>query len=255
LLTLDEEKYIRQKLFANNKSLLEKYSELVLGKYSFWGLIKYEIITSILGPFPGALGLFLRKIFYPTLFREVGKGVVFGRNIVIRSPQNISLGNQVLIDDYSVIDARGAGDKGVVIGDQVIINRSSSIQAKLGEITIGSFTDIGMFSVVHSQGGVYIGEMVTLGGGCKISGGRFQVNRTANDEEEAAENFALREQMRFSSGPIKIKSKSILGMGAIVLDGVEIGEGCVIGAGSVVIENIPEYSVAAGSPAKVIKKR
>ena len=54
---------------------------------------------------------------------------------------------------------------------------------------------------------------------------------------------------------IKINDNVWIGARAIILQGVEIEEGAVIGAGSVVTKNIPEYTVAVGSPAKIIKKR
>jgi acetyltransferase-like isoleucine patch superfamily enzyme len=69
---------------------------------------------------------------------------VFGRNLTIRNAQNITLGDNVIIDDDCVLDARGAGPDGVVIGDRVIINRGASIQAKIGPIWIGEDSDIGM---------------------------------------------------------------------------------------------------------------
>ena len=54
--------------------------------------------------------------------------------------------------------------------------------------------------------------------------------------------------------PIVIKDGAHIGIGAIIMPGVTIGEGAVIGAGSVVTRDIPPYSVAVGTPAKVIKK-
>ncbi len=255
---LEEQSYIRAKLFDKNKSSFEKYCELVIGEVSVLKFIKYELITTLLGPIPGAIGLALRKIFYPMLFEKVGRGVVFGKSITIRNPKKIILGDNVIVDDYSVIDARGAGEDGVYIGNDTIINRSSSIQAKLGSIYIGAGTDIGMFSVVHSQGGVRIGDMVTLGGGCKISGGIFQIDFDSETEisnNEKINSFEAREQKRFTNGPIVIGDKCIFGMGAIILDGVNVGNGSVIGAGSVITKDIPELSVAAGVPAKVLRKR
>lgn len=53
--------------------------------------------------------------------------------------------------------------------------------------------------------------------------------------------------------PIKIGAKTWLGAGVIVCPGVTIGEGCVIGAGSVVVKDIPDYSIAVGNPCRVIK--
>jgi len=44
-------------------------------------------------------------------------------------------------------------------------------------------------------------------------------------------------------------------MGTIVLDGVHVEEGCIVGAGSVVITDLPRYSIAAGVPAKVVRSR
>jgi acetyltransferase-like isoleucine patch superfamily enzyme len=46
-----------------------------------------------------------------------------------------------------------------------------------------------------------------------------------------------------------------IGTGARILDGVEIGEGCVVAAGAVVNKSVPPYSVVAGVPARIIKKR
>ena len=53
--------------------------------------------------------------------------------------------------------------------------------------------------------------------------------------------------------PVVINDGAHIGIGAIIMPGVSIGKGAVIGAGSVVTRDIPDYSVAVGSPAKVIK--
>lgn len=58
----------------------------------------------------------------------------------------------------------------------------------------------------------------------------------------------------YSKGPIRICKDVWLGEKVIVLPGVTIGEGSVIGAGSVVTKNIPPFCVAVGNPAKVIKE-
>lgn len=54
--------------------------------------------------------------------------------------------------------------------------------------------------------------------------------------------------------PIVIKDKVWIGFNSIILKGVTLGEGCVVGAGSVVTKNVPEYTVVGGNPAKVIKR-
>jgi acetyltransferase-like isoleucine patch superfamily enzyme len=258
---LPEKQYIRDKLMGGEKSSIRRYADLVVGEGASYGqLLKYELITGLFGGLPGALGLALRQLFYPSLFTRIGKGVVFGRHVVIRNAANISLGDRVIIDDGCVLDGRGAGPTGVVIGDRVILNRGTILQAKIGPIQIGDDCDIGGGSAVHSQGGVEIGEAVVIGGGCKISGGAFQIERSAPDEGASGggalrESMAAREQTRWTSGPIRIHDKCLIGTGAIILDGVDVGEGSVIGAGTVMTKSVPAYAVVAGVPGRVLRMR
>lgn len=55
--------------------------------------------------------------------------------------------------------------------------------------------------------------------------------------------------------PVSIGRDTWIGTRVIILPGVEVGEGCVIGAGSVVTRSIPAFSIAVGNPARVIRKR
>jgi acetyltransferase-like isoleucine patch superfamily enzyme len=133
-----------------------------------------------------------------------------------------------------------------VIADDVIINRGVMVQSKVGAIHIGGETNVGAGSSIISMGGVYIGDLVSIGGGCFISGGSFTVGR---GEEEG------REQEKYTTGPVRIGNKARFGMRVIVLDGVQVGQGCIVGAGSVVTHDLPDYCVAAGSPATVKRPR
>ncbi|MEM7624432.1 MAG: DapH/DapD/GlmU-related protein [Planctomycetota bacterium] len=260
---LSSDHYVRAKLFAGEKSNLRRYIDLVLGEDAgVWSLIKFELMTTLLGGVRGALGLQLRQWFYPRLFKSCGRGVVFGRNLTIRHGKSITIGDHVIIDDQCELDAHGAGDAGVVIGDRSIVNRDVSIKAKIGSVHIGRECDIGMRSDLHSQGGLLIGDRVVLGGGTKISGGIFQIDRApargispAPDSDPEARPADDREQERSTSGPIRIEDKCIVGMRSTFLDGVAVGEGCVIGACSLVNKDLPAYCVAAGVPARVLRER
>jgi acetyltransferase-like isoleucine patch superfamily enzyme len=252
---LAEDHYIRAKMFDGDKSSIRRYADLVVGEgASYWKLLQYELITCLFGGLPGALGLALRRLFYPMLFQSAGKGAVFGRHIVVRNGHNIRLGDHVVLDDGCVVDGRGAGPEGVVIGSRVIIGRHTTVQAKIGPIHIGDDCDIGAASSVHSQGGVHIGRGVVLGGGCKLSGGIFQIERSAAASAEAS-GMSAREQIRATRGPIRIGDRCLVGMGAMFLDGVEIGEGAVIGAGSVMVHSVPAHAVAAGVPGRLLRLR
>jgi acetyltransferase-like isoleucine patch superfamily enzyme/acyl carrier protein len=244
---LEDRHYIRQKLYSGQKSTLQRYAELVIGRSDLWQLLKYELLTCLLGPLPGAIGLFLRKVFYPWLFREIGHGVVFGRSVVIRNPDRIVLGNRVVIDDYVVLDGRGGdGDEGLRIGDEAIVNRGALIQAKVGTIRIGSHCDIGAETMIISQGANVIEDMVSIGGGSKIGGGLIQIQNDSAAQGDADPNdFAARGQVRVSKGTVRIGAKSALGENVTVLDGAVIGSECVVGACAVIRGRIPDRSVVA----------
>jgi len=57
-----------------------------------------------------------------------------------------------------------------------------------------------------------------------------------------------------SAQPVILEDNVLIGANAVVLEGVKIGEGAVVAAGAVVIEDVPPYTVVAGTPARVIKK-
>lgn len=59
---------------------------------------------------------------------------------------------------------------------------------------------------------------------------------------------------KLKSAPVAVGGGTWIGQGVIILPGVTIGERCVIGAGAVVTKDVPAYSVAAGNPAKIIKR-
>ena len=67
-------------------------------------------------------------------------------------------------------------------------------------------------------------------------------------------NKPIWKQAAESPGPVIIGQQTWLGFGVQVMPGVSIGKHCVIAAGSIVTKDIPDYSVAIGSPAKVIKQ-
>lgn len=243
---VDEQEIIREKLEAGRNSPLKSYMDLTVGDVGFWKFLSYEILTTFLGPMPGGLGFFLRKKFYPLIFKKVGKGLIIGRNIVVRHADKIELGDNVTIDDNCLIDGRGSGSEGVVFEDNVLINRNCLIIAKAGPIKLKKRTSIGSNSVIVSLAGVELDEAVLTAGGCYLSAGAYHFDDV---------NVAVMDQGAYSKGPIRIGEKAWIGTGVIVLDGVNIGTGAIIGAGSVVTKDIPDRAIAIGTPAKVHKIR
>jgi acetyltransferase-like isoleucine patch superfamily enzyme len=242
---IDEKYFIRQKIYSDEKSQLKKYSELVIGKTSLISLLKYELIIGIFGSIPGALGLILRKWFYPSLFKKIGKGVIFGKNLSIRHPDKIVLGDNVFLDNFALLDGRGSGDEGLTIGDNTIVGRGVIMHSKVGPISIGNNCSIGSYSFISSQGGVRIGNWVQIAGGCKISGGLFEPDNSPDNPVP---------YRRYSKGRIEIGSKCFLGGSVQITDGISIGAGSMIGAGSIVMSNVPENSIFMPRPGMVIGK-
>ncbi len=235
-------------MLDSRQGAIAKYKSLVLGeKTGLLKLIKYELIVSLLGPLPGAAGYLLRKIFFPMLMKKTGSGVVFGRNMTIRHPDKIEIGDNTIFDDNSVIDAKGESNRGIIIGSNVLIGRGTTLSCKNGNISIGDYSNLGPGNTILSETELNIGKYVyTAGHLYMIAGGNHSFERR---------DIPMFHQPSYSRGGISLGDDVWLGANATVLDGVTIEKGSIIGAASMVNKNIPEYSIAVGAPAKVIKKR
>ena len=75
---------IQKELFAKDKSKFTKYINLFIGKKGIFNLLKYEIILILFQDMRGAAGIFFRNMFFPLLFKKVGRGVSFGRSLTIK---------------------------------------------------------------------------------------------------------------------------------------------------------------------------
>ncbi|EAW33882.1 DapH/DapD/GlmU-related protein [Lyngbya sp. PCC 8106] len=237
---------LTEQLNQEKSSLLKKYQQKALGDERFLPFLRYELANLLFGDVSGTLGYALRKLTYPSLFKQVGKGAIFGKGIVLRHPGKITLGDRVAIDDYSMIDGSGGGDQGLILGNDVMISRNCVIQAKTGPLKIGNRADIGCSTIISAISGISIGDSVLIAGNCYIGGGRYISDRL---------DIPLMDQGLFSKGTVEIGDDVWLGAGATVLDGVKIGKGCIVGAGAVVTKNLPDYSIAVGVPAKVVQNR
>jgi acetyltransferase-like isoleucine patch superfamily enzyme len=94
-------------------------------------------------------------------------------------------------------------------------------------------------------------ELIVIGDGVAITTGVMILCHQRNLKNYKVGMYGM--HCPFTEGKVVIKDGAHIGIGAIIMPGVTIGEGAIIGAGSVVTKDIPSYSVAVGSPAKVIK--
>jgi acetyltransferase-like isoleucine patch superfamily enzyme len=237
----------QKELLAANKTLSAKYATLVVGEKGLGKLLRFELINLLFSWVPGALGLALRKIFYPCLFREVGRGVVFGRNITLRHPHKIALGANCVIDDNVLLDAKGEKNDGLRLGDNVYIGRNTILSCKEGSISVGEYTNISANCSLLSETEIDLGRYCFLAGHCYLVAGG---NHSFDDISRP-----IMFQPSVSKGGIRVGDDVWMGAAVIVLDGASIGQGTVVGAGAVVTGPLPELAVAVGSPARVVRDR
>ncbi len=225
-------------------SALEKYRKLAPGEVGFFRFLYYEIVVTLFTNIPGALGYFLRRVFFPPLFKTCGKGVVFGRGMTIRNPRNIEIGNEVVFDENVLLDGKGGRLR---IGDRCIIARNTTLSCKYGDIFLNEEVNLSNNVTVYSNHRVEIGPKTFVAGHCYIvAGGEHYFEDTTKP---------IVEQGIKKGKGVKIGGDCWLGASVVVLDGTRLGYGCVVGAGSLLRGEYEDFSIIVGSPGKTIRKR
>lgn len=201
---------------------------------------------------PGDLGYMLAKGGWPML-RGLAwsvlrlrrwNGLMLGPNIQWVMAGRVRTGRGVLIGGMSYVD--GSARHGIVLADRVTIREHAWIQGRSGlndpaeGLWIGEQSYVGPRAVIGIGGPIRIGVGVQAGAGLTIT----------------AEAHVADESGSFVSGHterhgVTIGDRCWLGNNVSILDGVEIGADCVIGANSLVTRSIPAGSVAFGMPARV----
>jgi len=128
------------------------------------------------------------------------------------------------------------------LGRKSVVESYCCINNAVGDVTIGDYTRIGIHCTVI--GPVCIGDHVNLAQGITV---------TALNHNYADSSRKIDEQ-GISTKPVVIGDDVWIGANAVILPGVTIGRHVVVAAGAVVTKDIPDYSLVAGIPAKVIKE-
>lgn len=239
---------VRKALSEQSKSKAQKYQELVIGQAGPWRFLKYELIITLCSWIPGAAGLFLRSRLYPLILGQVGRNVVFGTNVTFRHPHKIFIGDNVVIDDNCLLDAKGVSNAGIFIGNNVFIGRNTILSCKDGDIYLEDGVNLGFNCDIFSSSKVTLRQNTLVAAYCYfVGGGNYDLDRL---------DISFAEQEGFGSkGGIEIEMNTWIAAGVTVLDGVTIGQDAVVGAGAVVRDSIPPLAIAAGIPARVIRSR
>jgi acetyltransferase-like isoleucine patch superfamily enzyme len=158
-----------------------------------------------------------------------------GRNRIVVGPGT-------LVESSAVLDARGGE---IVIGRNCEVHSDARLLSYGGLISIGDDSSVNPFTILYGHHGLRIGAGVRIAAHCVLIPADHVFERT---------DVAIATQGTVGHG-IVIEDDVWLGAGVRVLDGVTIGRGAVIGAGAVVVHDVPAFEVHAGVPARFIRRR
>jgi len=191
----------------------------------------------------------IRGLFLKPFFKRSAGLLFVGTHVKVRHGYQITAGKNLILGDN--VDINALSTNGIQLGDHVSIARDSilfctGVIAQKGTgITIGNRTGIGARAFLAGQGGITIGNDVITGPNIQV----FSENHNFSDLEQTIKTQGVIKQATV------IGNNCWLGGGVTILAGVTIGDGCIIAAGSVVTKSVPQNSVVAGVPAKVVKSR
>jgi acetyltransferase-like isoleucine patch superfamily enzyme len=168
------------------------------------------------------------RFFYRYIFGSMGA------RCEIRTPVDIYNANYMHLGDRVYI---GAGAR---------LGAIRSNPTRTPELRIGNYVNIeqNVHIICHSR--IHIADNVTITGHCAIVD-------TTHPYEDVHDPRRIGERILDEDSYVEIGEGSFLGFGAVVLPNVRIGKHCIIGANACVTKDVPDFSVAAGNPARIIR--
>lgn len=180
-------------------------------------------------------------------FAHVGQNIIIEENVRVKNAAKISIGSNVqlragcqLYAQDNTMDKNKVDEPVVIyLGDDVHIKENVNLSTYGGFIKIGNRSNVGHNCALYGQGGITIGEDVLIGPNCSIISGNHRFDDI---------NCTINKQGTHDKG-IEIGNDVWVGANVAILDGIKIGDGAVIGAGSVVTKDVSPNAVVYGSPA------
>lgn len=145
----------------------------------------------------------------------------------------------------------------------IIVGKNTHIRGELLTLNYGGKIEIGNDSFIGPDSRIWSGESVTIGSNVLISHNVNIIDTNSHEIDylERAEGYKNllikgypKNKGSIKTGKIIIHDYAWINFNTTILKGVTIGKGAIIGANSVVTEDVPDFTLAIGNPAKVIKK-
>ncbi len=171
------------------------------------------------------LWLVRSQLYYKRFFKHLGKGSKILRPLRLKNVHYMSIGDDVMIHNQCWL-------------------QTLSVLREPPELVIGNGSIIGNFNHITCASRVHLGEKV-------LTADRVFISDNGHGYEDS--DKAILDQGVVSRGPVSIGAGTWLGENAVVLS-CKIGRNCVIGANAAVVHDIPDYCVAVGTPARIIKR-
>lgn len=158
--------------------------------------------------------------------------------------KNVKIGERNRIHADCVFDTSSGGQ--IILGSNNELLNGCLFMTYGGNISVGSGCSINPYTIIYGHGaGTVIGNNVLIAGHCMLIPANHVFSRT---------DIPINQQGTRSNGII-IEDDVWIAAGCQILDGVTIGKGSIIAAGSVVNKSVEPYSIVGGVPAKLIKRR
>jgi FkbM family methyltransferase len=184
-----------------------------------------------------------KSLLFKFLIKILKKIYLFLRKYKLLKNNDIKLGKNVKL--YKPIILSNIYGGKISIGDNTELVGPLQIMTYGGNIEVGANCSINPNTVIYGHGGTKIGDNVLIAGGCMI----IPANHLIDDLTIPIS------QQGISKKGITIESDVWIGHGCSILDGVKIGKGAVVAAGSVVNKHVKPYEIVAGIPARKIDFR
>jgi len=170
------------------------------------------------------------------------KDIQIDNHVVIPYPETVFFKGSCVIKSYCRLES--SLSQKIILGRNTMICSYTTIETAGGTIILGDNIIVGEYSTIQGQGDVILEDNVLLAS---------HVHFISNDHTYTDIDIPIKYQPNVSK-KIIVKQDTWIGINVTVLSGVTIGKHCIIGSGSIVKNDVPDYSVAVGSPAKVVKK-
>lgn len=197
------------------------------------------------------LFILIKRILHKRYIRKISRYFMKGNYTILLPNFNIRLDNPIVDKKY------------LEIGKDCIINGNFVFESTEGKITIGDHCFIGPSTFI-SRSAITIGNNVTIAWGCTIydhnshslnfKDRRQDIEDQLSDIKNGVSFIKNKNWETVNAKPIIIEDDAWIGFNCIILKGITIGEGAIVGAGSVVTRDIPPWTVVGGNPARVIKQ-